>query len=130
MTLKCNLKSKKQSIYYRILIPFFISMSAISHAQSHQDTQATLGMRPNTIKAIGVLEKINSQCAKLKIIQIVAQGSAIVNALSVGDEIVVKINKDHKKLLNFKVDVYLKEELGTDASQSKYVLIDASLNSK
>ena len=87
-------------------------------------------MRPNTVSVIGVLHKFDSGSAKLKIIQVVAQGAGIVNALSPGDEIIVKLNKDTKKLLDVKVEAYLKENLESDASKSQYSLVDASVKLK
>lgn len=87
-------------------------------------------MPPNTVSVIGVMSKVDSGSARLKIIQVVAQGSGIVNALSTGDEIIVKLNKDTKKLLGVKVEGYLKEELESDASQSQYTLVDTPVKLK
>jgi len=109
---------------------FFISMPLILHAQSQPVMRDTLPMRPNTVMVIGVLKKIDSQHAKLKISQVVAQGAGIVNTLSAGDEIIVTLNEDTKKLLGVKIKAYLKEELGSDAAASRYIFIDVPLKLK
>jgi len=128
--LNLSFQSKNYFIANILAISLFISMPSISYAQSNPLTRDRSPMRPNTVSVIGVMNKVDSGSARLKIIQVVAQGSGIVNALSTGDEIIVKLNKDTKKLLGVKVEGYLKEELESDASQSQYTLVDTPVKLK
>lgn len=126
-----SLQSRKYFVYYILVMSLVIFMPVRSLAQSRPVAQEKrMPMRPNTVSVIGVLSKVDSSSAKLKIIQVVAQGSGIVNTLSAGDEIIVKLTNDAKKLVGVKIEGYLKEELGSDASKSHYTLVDASVKLK
>ena len=103
-----------------------ISLCTCSCAQSHQIMTDSLPISPGTIRVVGVLKRLgSSQSATLKIIQIVAQGQGIVNILSEGDEVIVKLSEENKNIINNKnkVEAYLKEGLGADASRSTYILV-------
>lgn len=88
------------------------------------DNTDSLQIQPNTVLVIAKVLEIEKHNATLEILQVKAQGQGIVNVVSQGDKLEVSIADVDLKTIKQTVEVFLKEELGTDASKTTYRILE------
>jgi hypothetical protein len=106
-----------------LILPLFISLSCASAQKQIYSMPDTVQLPPNTIQVIGYVKKISSNSITLQIAESIAEGSGIVNAVSVGQIIIVITPVKVGRINGKKINALLKEKIGVEASQSSYSLL-------
>ncbi|MEQ8361957.1 MAG: hypothetical protein RH948_03755 [Cyclobacteriaceae bacterium] len=83
----------------------------------------SLEVSPSSILVEGFLIKNDGLTATFKIAKVVAIGQGIINVLSEGDDVTITLSERLKNLKGHRLQIYLGEQIGIDASITSYRLI-------
>ncbi len=83
----------------------------------------TLELPPGTVRVIVLIKKIQQHQATVEVIEVIAEGHGIINILSRGQVLNIAIPEKGKMSKGKKMEAFLKEKVGVDASQSYYTLL-------
>jgi hypothetical protein len=108
---------------FLLIFPLFIGLSCASAQKPTSSMPDTVQLPPNTIQVIAFVKKLDGNSITLQIVEIIAEGQGIVNAVSAGQIIEVIAPAKAGKIKGKKISALLKEKIGVDASQSSYSLL-------
>lgn len=88
--------------------------------QQHAIMTDTLELSPGTILVHLMIKNIQNHQATVEIMEVFGEGQGIVNVLNKGQLLTISIPEKVKMSKGKKMEVYLREKIGVDASQSSY----------
>lgn len=111
-------------VMYLFLV--FLFLNACSHAQIPDAAMSdTINIPPNTIRIYAQVISTDKNTAVVKVIEVIAHGAGIVNILSAGQEVTIRVSKNLKITARETIEADLREKMGIDASGSTYSLLSA-----
>lgn len=88
--------------------------------QQHATMTDTLELPPGTLHVRVMIKNIQNHQASVEVMEVLGEGQGIVNVLSKGQLLTISIPEKVKMSKGKKMEVYLREKIGVDASQSSY----------
>jgi hypothetical protein len=103
----------------------FVFLTACSNAQVADAVASdTTNMSPNTIRIQAQVISTEKNTAMVKVTEVIAYGSGIINILSAGQEVSIRLQEGVEIAPNEKIQADLREKMGIDASLSTYSVLN------
>jgi hypothetical protein len=120
-----NIRFQKTEVSSSFLLVMLMACLSFSSAfaqspQKHATMADTLELAPGIIHVNILVKVIQGHQATFEIMEVLAEGQGIVNVLSKGQLITISIPEKVKLRKGKKMEAYLREMAGVDASQSSY----------
>ncbi len=120
-----KIRFQKVEVISSFLLVMLVACLSFSSAfaqspQQHAIMTDTLELPPGTIHLHILVKTIHGRQASVEVMEVLGEGQGIVNVLSKGQLLIISIPEKVKMSKGKKMEAYLKEKIGVDASQSSY----------
>jgi hypothetical protein len=120
-----KIRFQKNELINSLILMMLVTCISFSSAlaqipQQHATLKDTLELPPGTLHVSVMIKNIKNHQATVVVMEVLGEGQGIVNVLSKDQLFTISLPEKVKMSKGQKIDVYLKEKVGVDASQSTY----------